>query len=433
MKSLLLSLAVFLPLLITAQSLYFPPLAGDEWETVDPASLGWCTENIDSVLQYAEDKNTKALIVLKDGRIALEHYFGSFTQDSIWYWASAGKTITAMLAGIAQQEGYLSLDDPASDYLGAGWTDCTPDQEEQITIWHQLTMTSGLDDGVDDPFCTLDTCLVWLADPGTRWAYHNAPYTLLHDVLAEATGLSPQLYTYTRLSSKIGMNGLWLPSGYNSVYFSRPRDMARFGLLILNNGVWDQTVVLDDADYFYDMTHSSQDLNKSYGYLWWLNGQGSHMLPGSQIVLQSDLMPDAPADLIAGLGKNDQKVYVVPSEGLVVIRMGESSGTIPIAALSGFDNELWKRLMDVIDCAPNSTAERTPMQSMRIVPNPGQGAIQLPGFEQGLVRVLNSEGRVLWEGNYDGKGMNLSHLPAGLYFVQGVSEKGVFSGKWVRY
>ncbi|MFZ2899349.1 MAG: serine hydrolase [Saprospiraceae bacterium] len=421
MKTLFFLCLMALALSSQAQSYYFPPIGSDEWETVNPADLGWCTENIDSVLQYAEDKNTKALIVLKDGRIALEHYFGTFTQDSVWYWASAGKTITALLVGIAQQEGHLSIDDPASGYLGAGWTALTPEQEEQITIWHQLTMTSGLDDDVPDDFCTLDTCLIYKADAGDRWAYHNAPYTLLHDVLENATGISPQIYTYTRLSNKIGMSGLWLPSGYNSIYFSKARDMARFGSLILNEGTWNQTVVLDDPDYFTDMVTPSQDLNKSYGYLWWLNGQSSHMLPGSQIVFPSPIMPDAPPDLIAGMGKNDQRVYVVPSEGLVVVRMGNSSGTIPVAALSGFDNELWKRLMQVIGCTPNSAEEKTVQSKLHFSPNPTTGLVWAEGLENGKVRVWNSLGALVWEGHAAGGRLDLSGLPAGVYLLRGES------------
>ena len=58
------------------------------------------------------------------------------------------------MVGIAQQENFLSISDTSSKYLGSGWTNCTSSQEEAITIWHQLTMTSGLDDNVNDPSCT---------------------------------------------------------------------------------------------------------------------------------------------------------------------------------------------------------------------------------------------------------------------------------------
>ena len=68
------------------------------------------------------------------------------------------------------------------------------------------------------------------------------------------------------------------------------------------------------------MTTPSQTLNSYYGCPWWLNDQSSCRLPGSQINFPSSLASSAPADIIAALGKNDQKIYVVPSLGLVVVR-----------------------------------------------------------------------------------------------------------------
>ena len=187
-KILVFSFFIFAAQFSFAQTLYFPPLTGSSWETLSPDSLGWCEDNIDSLYQYLEEKNTKAFLVLKNGRIVLEKYFGAFEQDSLWYWASAGKPATAVVVGIAQAEGLLDISDPTSDYLGEGWTAAPPEKEALITIRHQLTMTTGLDDSVADADCNLDTCLQYLANAGTRWAYHNAPYTLLDKVVEAATG-----------------------------------------------------------------------------------------------------------------------------------------------------------------------------------------------------------------------------------------------------
>jgi hypothetical protein len=71
------------------------------------------------------------------------------------------------------------------------------------------------------------------------------------------------------------------------------------------------------------------------------------MLPGLQLVFSGSLMPNAPADMYAALGKNDQKIYVVPSQNIVVIRMGDSAGNVQLA-VSSFDNELWGKLKTVI-------------------------------------------------------------------------------------
>ena len=224
-----------LPDNLIAQTTYFPPNSGT-WETTSPETFGWCQERIDSLFAFLEASNSKSFILLKDGKIVLESYFNGHGQGSLWYWASAGKTLTAFMVGIAQQENYLHISDTTSQYLGQGWTTCTPAQEEKITIWNQLTMTSGLDDGVADPFCTIDTCLTYLADPGTRWAYHNGPYTLLDGVVEAATGVTLNQYTTQKLKNPTGMNGSFVSVDFNNVYFSDSRSMARFGLLIQNKG-----------------------------------------------------------------------------------------------------------------------------------------------------------------------------------------------------
>lgn len=402
-----------------AQSLYFPPLTGDTWETVSPESLGWCTDSIETLYDLLADENTKAFIVLKDGKIVLEKYFGTFVQDSLWYWASAGKTITAFLAGIAQQEGYLQIEDPTSLYLGDGWTNCTIEQENNITIWNQLTMTSGLDDGVPDNHCTIDTCLIYLAEPGTRWAYHNAPYTLLDPVLENATGTDLNIYTYQKLKLKTGMDGFWLPLDYNNVYFSTARSMARFGLIIQNDGAWNTDVLMNDADYFNQMINTSQELNKSYGYLWWLNGKESFMLPGLQLVFPGSYAPDAPDDMIAGLGKNGQMVSISEALGIVMVRMGnapESYGDVPAVLC----NDIWKKL-NAIMCSATSNDEISIDVEVQLYPIPASNYFILEIPENIFdVEVLNAQGSVVFFANdvMHNIVVTTGAFSAGVYFIR---------------
>lgn len=333
--------------------MYFPPLIGSAWDTTSPASLGWCTDRIDSLYTFLQQKNSKAFIVLKDGKIVLEKYFGSFTQDSLWYWASAGKTITAYLVGKAKEQGYLSLSDTSSKFLGTGWTSCTAAQEDSITIRHQLTMTTGLDDG-GDVYCTLPSCLNYLAPAGSRWAYHNAPYTLLESVITYATGQNINLYTQNVLKTQTGMTGLWVTVDYNNVFYSKARSMARYGILLQNKFKWSSSTLLSDSMYIREMLNSSQSLNYAYGYLTWLNGKGSYMVPGSQIKLPGSYAPAAPLDMYAALGKNGQILSVAPSKGLIVVRMGDdpSAGDVAFTLC----NDIWQRLNDIM-C--NSVAPKT--------------------------------------------------------------------------
>lgn len=325
--------------------MYFPEIGSTEWKTIAPGELGWATDAVPPLYELLEEKKTRAFIILKDGKIALEQYFGTFTKDSLWYWASAGKTLTAYTVGIAQQEGYLDLTDKTSDYLGNGWTGAAPEKEALITLWHQLTMTSWLDDLSFD--CVTPDCLEYKADAGTRWAYHNGPYILLEKVVEDASSGSYSAYFNSRLRDRIGMNGFWLSTnGLNNVYFSNARSMARFGLLALNGGQWEDSAILADENYELAMKSTSQELNPAYGYLWCLNGKDRYKVPGLQLEFNGPLIPQVPSDTYAGLGKNDQKLYVVPSEGLVVVRMGDAGGNL--FGPTEFDLELWEHLNALI-------------------------------------------------------------------------------------
>lgn len=350
---------------------YFPPLTGTTWETIDPSELGWCQDSIEKLYDWLESTDSKAFIVLKDGKIVLEKYFGTFTMDSIHVWNSAGKTLTAYAVGIAQHENQLSIDDPTALYLGSGWTSLTPTQENAITIKNQLTMTSGLDDGVSFD-CTDPSCLTYLTDPGLRWAYHNAPYTLLDSVIESATGQNLNTYVYQKIGVKIGMNGIYVPSGYNNVFVSKPRSFARFGLLLSQDGYWGTTPVLDDPTYLNEMRNSSQTINPSYGYLTWLNGKSSYMLPGVQFSFPGYVLPNAPADLYTALGKNAQILNVVPSQKLVVLRMGGEMGSSLVG--SQYNDTIWQYINN-FSCTA-SINEKVEID-FQIYPNPNKGSFSL--------------------------------------------------------
>jgi CubicO group peptidase (beta-lactamase class C family) len=348
-----------------SQSLYFPPSVGN-WSTMNPQELGWCNERIDSLLNFLENNQSKAFVLLKDGKIVLESYFNGHSASSNWYWASAGKTLTAFMVGQAQQQGFFSILDPTSDHLGPGWSNCTPEQEQAITIRNQLCMTTGLDDGVPDHYCTLDTCLNYLAEPGTRWAYHNGPYTLLDSVMEVTTGLSLNAWCTQQVAQPIGMQGLWLNIDYNNVYFSNARSMARFGLLMLAEGVWNGNDLLQDPEYFYDMTHASQSINEGYGYLTWLNNTESFMLPETQFVFPGNYAPNAPLDMYAAIGRDGQFICVVPSQQLVWIRMGENPEQLDVPIL--MIDDIWERINE-LTCSSVSTEDLT-MQDLSVYPNP---------------------------------------------------------------
>ncbi|HEX8428231.1 serine hydrolase [Hymenobacter sp.] len=408
-------------------TLYFPPttVAGT-WATTTPQSLGWCQPQLDSLVDFLGRKRTKSFIVLKDGRIVVERYYGTYTQDSVWYWASAGKSLTATLVGIAQQDGLLRLSDSTSHTLGRGWTSAPVAKEKLVTVRDQLAMTTGLDDTPPSPCdneSSTASCLLYRADAGARWAYHTGAYRLLQNVVSSASGLTINQYTNQRLASRIGMSGLWI----NAVYYSRARDMARFGLLTLARGTWNGTTILRDTAYFRQMTTPSQTLNRSYGYLWWLNGQASYKLPGpQQTTFPGPLVPSAPADLIAALGKNDQKIYVVPSLGLVVVRQGKEAGDMRLA-LSEFDTNLWRYLMAAIQCRPLAASTAADRSAAQFYPNPATNSVTVTAVPDARnLRLLDATGRLVRQqptAATETK-VSLTDLPNGLYLLQWLTSDG---------
>jgi CubicO group peptidase (beta-lactamase class C family) len=330
---------------IPEKPMYFPPISSSEWETTSIAELGWNQNAVQPLKDFLSEKNTKSFIILVNGRIVMEEYFDGQTATSDWEWNSAGKTLVATTTGIAAQEGLLNINNKASDYLGTDWTSMPLEKENLITVRNLLTMTSGNDDTKQ---LMIKANLTYVADAGTRWAYSNI-FQKLIDIVAEASNSDFETYFNEKLKNKIGMDGYWNFGTIFTIYHSTARSMARFGLLALNKGKWDGEEIINET-FFLESTNTSQTINPSYGYLWWLNGKSNFMVPGEQTIFTGPLIPNAPADTYAAMGASDQRIYVVPSKKMVVVRMGDASDLAnPSFAVSGFDNDLWEKIGALIN------------------------------------------------------------------------------------
>ncbi len=324
------------------ESMYFPPSDGSTtWETKSISDLNWNQTAVQPLLDYLELKHSKSFIILVNGKIVMENYFNGHDASQPWYWASAGKTLTSTVTGIAEQEGYLNINNKVSDYIGTGWTSAPLAKENLITCKNLLSMNSGLNDALGDDVAPAN--LQYVADAGTRWAYHNV-YVKLQDVVSQATGQTWTNYFNTKLRDKLGMTGgSWVNTSDGlRTYWSTTRNMARFGLMALNKGKWNGNQVINET-YFNAATNTSQTINQGYGYLWWLNGKATYHLPQSQLQFNGSIIPSAPNDMFMALGKNDQKIYVIPSKKMVVIRMGDAADNVNLA-LSDFDEILWQKI-----------------------------------------------------------------------------------------
>ena len=329
----------------STNSMYYPSNSNNDWDTTSAASLGWSQNAVQALKDFLVEKNTKSFMILVNGKIVMEEYFDGHTDTTTWKWNSAGKTLVATTVGIAQQENLLSINNKVSDYIGNGWTSEPIEKENLITSRHLLTMTSGINDASD--FVTPSN-LTYLADAGTRWSYHNV-FQKLMDVVGQASNQGFETYFNSKLKTKIGMDGFWNNGLIFKVYHSNTRSMARFGILALNKGKWNNEQIINES-FFNESISPSQTINPSYGYLWWLNGKSNFMIPGEQTVYQGYLVSNAPTDMYAAMGANDQRLYIVPSKNMIVIRMGNTADPAnPSFAVSGFDNQLWGKINDVIN------------------------------------------------------------------------------------
>lgn len=312
--------------------MYFPPPGSDEWESVSPLSLGWDTTKLLDAFDYAEEKNSYSLLILHKGKIVAEEYWKNTSVASQHDLESVSKSLMGFVIGVLQQDGLLKIDDKVSQYLGEGWSDA-PAGESDITLLHLLTMSSGLNEE-----------LKWVGAPGETWRYSHAAYSKLYDLVEVATGSSFREIFESTIFNPIGMSAY---SWNGEELLTNARDIARFGLLILNQGTWKDKKIIEDEGYFADMLSTSQSANEAYGYLWWLNGKDTWYDDDNAVTNKGPIANTMPSDAVLAKGKRDQRIYVVPSLELVVIRQGGDT-SLPEIGAGSFDVEFWRRLIDAV-------------------------------------------------------------------------------------
>jgi CubicO group peptidase (beta-lactamase class C family) len=314
---------------------------GASFATGDPEALDLSPAALRRLDRYYATTGANCVAVVRDGVLVHERYWNGYDAETDQEVFSATKSITATLVGIAQDAGLLDIDDPASDYIPE-WRG-TP--SEPVTIRNLLSNDSGRHydfgtDYVDMAIGARDKTAVSIGldqqhEPGTEWDYNNAAIQTLEAVLEAATGQDVARYAEEHLFEPIGMSAEINhdPAG-NTLTFMGARascqDLARFGLLALSDGEWDGEQVVS-AEYMQEATAPSQDLNTVYGFLWWLNSDGRRLddpAQGASTVIDDGTWswPDAPPDTFAAQGLGGQLAVVVPSEGLVVARLGPGPG-----------------------------------------------------------------------------------------------------------
>jgi len=303
------------------------------------------------VLDYVRGQKTTGFLVIQNRKTIVEQnwpapadpQFRNFTYGTtrdgalLEDVASQQKSFVSMLAAAAVDKGLLDVARPVSAYVGAGWSKATAEQEGAIRVIDVLTMSSGLTEG-----------FAYAAAPGTLFFYNTPVYAITKRIVAAAAKQPLETITHDWLTGPAGMSDTsWRqrPAAFADVgnptgLVTSPRDTARMGQVVLDGGkAADGRRIVSEAGMKAMFTRSAT--NPSYGRLWWLNGGAWTVRAGGRRA-DGQLIPAAPADLVAALGALGRKLYVVPSKELIVVRMGAN----PTDA--DFDQQLWLRLSAAI-------------------------------------------------------------------------------------
>jgi CubicO group peptidase (beta-lactamase class C family) len=308
-----------------------------DWAVATPEAAGFDPARLAAAVETALAKNSRDVLVLRGGRLVAERYAEGWGPGRSLEVASVGKSLVAVLIGMALDDGHIkSLDQPAADFIPS-WRGAP---KAAISLRHLMSMTSGLDDRglalrniAGDQFA-LNAAAPQREPPGARWAYNTAVYHLLFHVVERAVGEPFPAYAQRKLLTPLGMaQTTWLTNegqgatGAVTNYYTAicsGRDLARFGLFAQRGGQWAGRQLISPK-VFRALTTPSQELNPSYGLLWWLNSRpGVTAAGGGPPSLR---FPGSPSDTIAALGAGGQMVAAVPSLDLVVIRQGAAPGS----------------------------------------------------------------------------------------------------------
>ena len=318
----------------------FDGFPGATWTEIHPGQAGFKRPALTAIDRDLRVRNSSCFVVTRKGKLVHEAYFRGHDPESVGSAYSMTKSFTSILFGIAVDQGKLSLDDKASKYI-TQWQG-TP--SENITVHDLLANVSGrhwdlatdyrkMAFGVPDK-TTFAVGLKQDEPPGTKWEYNNSAIQTLQVVLKKATGVEPTDYAQQYIFDPLGMsNTTWEKDGAgNSQMFSgivsTCLDMARFGLMMLRHGEWKGKQIVS-ADYVKEATTKSQKFNAAYGLLWWINDKGPVL--GTNLALDGGagrapdtdrLAPRAPENAFWAIGAGRQMISVLPTQGIVAVRMG---------------------------------------------------------------------------------------------------------------
>ncbi len=299
-------------------------------------------ERFREAAEYSRSQQGVSVLVMRRGEIIFEDYAPGWA-DKPHLLASGTKSFSGVMAACAVQDGLLKLDEKVSGTLTEWKADPAM---EPVTIRQLLSLSSGIEGGDNGSVPSYAACVAMAkstAKPGVKFQYGPIPFQCFGEVMKRKLapkGETVSAYIKRRILDPIGLKvGFWrgaatgdpgLPAGA----YLTAREWVKFGELIRLEGKWNGTQLIP-ADLLKECFRPAQ-ANPNYGMTFWLLGGGgdttdSDGAPATASARraieerrQSGFQP--PRDTVAAMGKGKQRCYIIPSLGLVIIRMGDSVG-----------------------------------------------------------------------------------------------------------
>ncbi|RMZ76825.1 hypothetical protein DV738_g4736, partial [Chaetothyriales sp. CBS 135597] len=326
------------------------PGLGDDFEAAEPEAVNLDPDIVNEALAYANTHGRLSVQIFRHNCRVGAGLLDPLTDgipNNVW---SSTKSVVSILTGIAADKGKLHVDDPIGDYLpsGPGWGD---EAHRAITIRNLLSQSAGLDEAILAEAATLildqSASQEALAQPlkyppGTHFEYSQRVPDLLAFVVQQAVGEDLQDFAQANLFDPLGIPSdsyFWLRDRSGNTYgyallFIPPTQFAKLGLLLQNNGSWNEQAVVSAS--WVESLAQSTPTNPCYGWLFWTNHgapcTGAN-LPSAQ-TYQRHLIPSAPEDLFAMVGFLQQNNFIIPSLEMTVTWTGVLGDTeLNLAAL----------------------------------------------------------------------------------------------------
>jgi len=285
-----------------------PEQLNDNWQVSSLESQDIDQYQLEDMINFIYDYNlnysVKDIIIIKNGYLVFEEYFGTTTRETLVHLQSATKSITSAIFGIAIDQGHIgSVDESVFSYFPE-YSDFSTPQKNEILLHHVLTMTTGLawnelststfsgeNDNIFGQECgdyighLLGKDLV--TEPGGTWNYNGGCAMLLAGIIRNTTGIHIDEFGKEYFFDPLGIehyrweyqqDGLPLALGG---FWMRPRDMAKIGELFLRGGLYDDERIISEDWIRASFTdHTSINDDWDYGYQWWTGQANSSIGAG---------------------------------------------------------------------------------------------------------------------------------------------------------